>query len=199
MRIALIRHGLTIGNLYRAYVGTTDQPLCREGSEELLLKKARAVYPVAGIVFTSPLLRCIQTAKLLYPELDPLEIPELCERSFGDFEGLNHSEITAKPGFERWGETADSMEFPGGESWESFSARSLSGFLRAAETAKLCGQELAAVFCHGGTIMAVMERFGDPGKSRYDYQCAPGTGVLLKYDNRAKTAEFIRKIAPQGV
>lgn len=196
MRIALIRHGLTIGNVYGAYVGATDQPLCREGREELLERKKHAGYPVAGIVFSSPLLRCIQTAKLLYPALTPQELPELRERDFGAFEGLNHSEIITLPGHEHWGSTPDNMEFPGGESWDSFARRSLAGFFHAAEQSKLQEKEMAAIICHGGTIMAVMEHFGDPAGSRYDYQCAAGAGVLLLYDDQTQTAKLSRKIVP---
>ena len=33
--VYLIRHGKTEGNLKKAYIGVTDQPLCLEGRAEL--------------------------------------------------------------------------------------------------------------------------------------------------------------------
>ena len=37
--IHLLRHALTRGNLEGRYIGQTDEPLCREGREQLLKMK----------------------------------------------------------------------------------------------------------------------------------------------------------------
>ena len=51
MKIYLIRHGKTKGNLEERYIGRTDEPLCEAGRENL--KKYQ--YPQVEMVFTSPM------------------------------------------------------------------------------------------------------------------------------------------------
>lgn len=83
--IYLIRHGMTASNLEGRFVGKTDLPLCPEGIAGLASLMESGEYPNVGLVYTSPLLRCVQTAHLLYPEMDLITIPQL--REF-DFRGL---------------------------------------------------------------------------------------------------------------
>ena len=40
IKIWLIRHGMTAGNREQRYVGTTDELLCEEGRQQIILKKA---------------------------------------------------------------------------------------------------------------------------------------------------------------
>ena len=89
-KITLIRHGKTEGNLEKRYIGITDEVLCEEGRNEILAKE----YPKADIVFSSPLLRCIETAGLIYPNQKPVVIDELKETNFGRFEGKNYKDLS---------------------------------------------------------------------------------------------------------
>ena len=58
LKIYLIRHGKTQGNLSGKYIGArTDEPLCQEGIRELEGKN----YPKAELLFVSPMKRCRQT------------------------------------------------------------------------------------------------------------------------------------------
>ena len=66
MRIYLIRHSLTEGNKEKRYIGTTDEPLCREGIE--LLETRKTEYPEIEYIYVSPMKRCVQTAEIIYPE-----------------------------------------------------------------------------------------------------------------------------------
>ena len=78
--IYLIRHGLTKANLEGNYIGETDLDLCEEGVSELLSLKEQFVYPAVGRVYSSPLRRSVQTARLLYPEMTPVTVDSLRER-----------------------------------------------------------------------------------------------------------------------
>ena len=62
MEIMLIRHSMTAGNLQRRYVGRTDEGLCPEGIE-LAEQKAQFLL-MPDIVYTSPMLRCRETAEI---------------------------------------------------------------------------------------------------------------------------------------
>ena len=60
MKIILIRHGKTKGNIYRRYIGKTDEHLYEYES-------ISGVYPNADFIVVSPMKRCIETAKFIYP------------------------------------------------------------------------------------------------------------------------------------
>ena len=61
LKIYLIRHGKTQGNLSGKYIGArTDEPLCQEGIRELEGKN----YPKAELLFVSPMKRCRQTGEI---------------------------------------------------------------------------------------------------------------------------------------
>ena len=53
MKLLLIRHGMTQGNLEKRYIGRTDEPLCAEG--RTVLQKQTAV--PCSRVFASPMKR----------------------------------------------------------------------------------------------------------------------------------------------
>lgn len=86
-KLHLIRHGLTKGNLDGLYIGHTDMPLCSQGIEQIKKMKKDYTYPAADYVFSSPLKRCVSTAKLIYPNIKPIIIEDLIEYDFGQFEG----------------------------------------------------------------------------------------------------------------
>ena len=66
MIIVLIRHGMTEGNVSRRYIGITDENLCPKGQEILNENIKNRMYPMADIVFSSTMKRCVQTAKIIY-------------------------------------------------------------------------------------------------------------------------------------
>ena len=68
-KLHLIRHGMTAGNLQGLYIGSgTDLPLCDEGRAQLAELKERFEYPQVDTVFSSPLLRAVETANILFPD-----------------------------------------------------------------------------------------------------------------------------------
>ena len=69
-RIIFIRHGMTPGNLEKRYIGgRTDEELCEQGIADIRSRIAHRIYPTADELYVSPMLRCRQTAQLIYPEL----------------------------------------------------------------------------------------------------------------------------------
>ena len=81
IKLWLIRHGKTEGNKLSRYIGTTDEPLCQEGTEFL----HKMDYPKVQAVYVSPLKRCVQTAEILFPGEPVHIIEELAECDFGSF------------------------------------------------------------------------------------------------------------------
>ena len=89
-KLHLIRHGLTSGNLQGLYIGSgTDIPLCDEGRAQLAELKERFEYPQVDTVFSSPLMRAVETANILFPNAThQFSVHDLREAGFGVFE--NH-------------------------------------------------------------------------------------------------------------
>lgn len=173
--IILLRHSMTQGNLEGRYIGCrTDEPLCEEGIR--LLK--RRSYPAADRICASPMKRCVETAQVIWG--NPVSItlvPELRECDFGDFENKNYQELNGDPDYQAWIDSGGTLPFPGGESMEAFKSRCQSGFAKL--TGEITESGTMALVVHGGTIMAILERFGSPRKAYFDYQVKNGCGYLL--------------------
>ena len=84
-KLHLIRHGMTAGNLQGLYIGSgTDIPLCDEGRAQLNELKERFEYPQVDTVFSSPLLRAVETANILFPDAKhTFTVHDLREAGFG--------------------------------------------------------------------------------------------------------------------
>lgn len=178
MLLYLIRHGKTAGNLERRYVGRTDEPLCQEGIREL---KARR-YPPADRIVASPMRRCLESAAVIYGDERRAEICDgLREMDFGVFEYHTYGEMQGWPSYQAWLDGGGLEAMPGGESRESFSSRCVQAFEEEADrlVREVSSDGCVAFVVHGGTIMAVMERFGVPKKGYYDWQMENGQALLL--------------------
>lgn len=173
MKWILIRHGQTQGNLERRYLGChTDEPLCDQGVQFLKIAK----YPRVSRVFISPMLRCRQTAQLLYPNLVPEVVEDFRECDFGTFENLCYEELNGRADYQRWLDSGGEIAFPFGESRREFVARCVRAFEKLLS---LQPEQDCALIVHGGTIMAIMEAFALPKGSYFDFQVPCGAGYAL--------------------
>ena len=179
MKWLLIRHGQTRGNLEHRYIGCrTDEPLCQEGI--MLLQRRK--YPPAARVFVSPMKRCRETAALLYPDVPAVVVDDFRECDFGAFENKNYAELDGRADYQAWIDSGGELPFPGGESRAQLAARCAEAFGRIREQDEDC-----AVIAHGGTIMAIMERFAEPKGSYFDFQVRNGGGYILWDDGSYET------------
>jgi alpha-ribazole phosphatase len=169
--ITLIRHGKTSGNYEKRYVGITDEQMTMEGEREIHIRK----YPEADIVFSSPLVRCVRTAKIIYPGKDIILIDDLRETNFGLFEGKNYKELSGNPDYQAWIDGGGVDAFPGGESREDASKRSLRGFYSLIQQA--ADYTNISVICHGGTIMAILSQLF--GGDYYSYHIENSEGFTF--------------------
>lgn len=168
--LLLLRHGQTPGNALGRYLGRTDEPLSPQGRAAVLALNP----PKVGRVYVSPLLRCRQSAALLYPGQPALPVEGLRECEFGRFENKSFRELADDPDYQRWVDSGGTLPFPGGESREDFVRRTLAAF----EGLDLRGG--AAIVAHGGTVMALMSVL--LGGDYFDYQTPCATGFLCRWD-----------------
>ncbi len=108
IKVVLIRHGESQWNLENRFTGWTDVDLTPKGVAEAheaarLLKDGGYAFDA---VYTSVLKRAIRTQAIAMEDLDLLWVPvvrhwRLNERHYGDLQGLNKAETTAKFGEEQ--------------------------------------------------------------------------------------------------
>ena len=181
MIVYLIRHGMTMGNQMKRYIGTTDEPLCPEGIEQLRRKKEHYMF-VPDELYVSPMLRCIETADFLFPEITKKIISDFRECDFGLFENKNYLELSDCPEYQTWIESGGTLPFPGGEAVDQFKERCCLAFEKMVDQIFRKDWSAVNVVVHGGTIMSIMERYARPEKSYYEWHVENGRGYTLLAD-----------------
>lgn len=182
LKLLLIRHGETEGNKRKRYIGKkTDKPLCQEAGE--MLEKLK--YPMVQAVYASPMIRCTQTAGILFPEKKLNIIDELAECDFGEFENKNYLELDGNENYQAWIDSGGLLPFPGGESREEFKRRNVIGFQKAVNSCIRKEIKSAALVVHGGTIMNIMEEYADEKRPFYDWHVQNGRGFEVEIDTES--------------
>jgi alpha-ribazole phosphatase len=170
MKITFIRHGKTAGNIAKLYIGRTDESLCEEGRADAA---ARAVQTDVKCVFVSPMRRCRETAKLLFPNAEQFVIDDFREIDFGDFEGKSSAVMSdaksGDPRYQAWVNSDCEDAIPNGESPAEFRLR----VIRAFETMILSRQADASdivIVAHGGVIGYISAAFETPKSKEHWWQ-----------------------------
>ncbi|HIW74277.1 MAG TPA: histidine phosphatase family protein [Firmicutes bacterium] len=187
IEVILLCHGASPGGTDRRYAGqTANQPLSERGKRELLSRKAHGAYPPAEALYVSPLSRCTETARLLYPMLVPVILPSLAELDVGSFEGKTYEQLKDDPSYQRWRETGGRAAPPGGESGEAFAQRLLGAMRQIAADSRSGAFHSAAVITHSSCIRTLAARLCPPAESGADgYGGRPvssGGGYRVKMD-----------------
>lgn len=173
--IYLIRHGETVYNAEKRYQGIQDIPLSPEG--RAALRKADIM---PETVYTSPLSRALDTARILFPQARLIPAQDLREMNFGRFEGRNFIEMEHDADYRAWVESGCTGRCPDGESKEEFSNRVCAAFERLVNMALETAAPLLVIVAHGGTQMAAMERYAYPRRDYYAWRAGNGAGYVLE-------------------
>ena len=196
--IHFIRHGAIDATLSGKYIGITDVPLSQKGKQDLEQFRQTYHYPHAQVVFTSPLQRCTETCRILYPELNPLSIADLRECNFGEWEDKTAEELKGDADFEQWlagnGEAAP----PRGESNADFIRRICRMFESIVEGLMKTGTTESVVVSHGGVIMTLLAVYGLPQAKPFEWTMDNGFGYSVRVTpmlwQRDKVTEVFRRI-----
>lgn len=178
--IHFIRHGSIDDTLVGKYIGTTDAPLSDRGRMDLRKLDYEYKYPGTQVVFTSPLKRCTETAKILYPEQNPLVIDNLSECNFGEWEGKTADELKNDPDFKKWLAGDSSVKPPRGESNADFTRRVCKMFESIVEGLMKTGTTESVIVTHGGVIMTLLAVYGLPQAKPFEWTMDNGFGYSLR-------------------
>jgi probable phosphoglycerate mutase len=174
MKIYLIRHGETTGDLEDRYGGSYDEHLTDRGKEQLLVTANNLAGKGIEIIFSSPLIRAKESAGIIAEKIGaPIEyISGLQERHYGILTGLTKQEAQ-----EKYPEVVELHKDPKntdqeGEGYEEFNQRVIQTFK---QITKAEYQTIATV-SHGGPIKTIF-RFLDNELLR-----SIGDGEILELD-----------------
>lgn len=145
--LGLMRHGLTDWNVQLRLQGISDIPLNETGLQQAKAASAKINRADWDIILASPLSRAKTTAEIIAERtgLEIVIVPDLVERSFGEAEGLSHTQ---------WRELYESgKEIPGLESLEELKTRAQS--LLSLVSTHYDGKRVLAV-SHGAYIRKVL-------------------------------------------
>lgn len=181
MKLILVRHGVTKENLERRFLGVTDVPLAPEGAAQAV--EAARRMPAVDHIYVSPLIRCRQTATLVWPTVGQTVIPELRETDFGPFEGKTHEELQDDPLYDQWLSYPDDPTIvPRVENIVACALRATRALEELTARAKADGCECVGVVSHGGTLMSMLTRHGRPTRDYYNWRMDNCSGYVAELD-----------------
>lgn len=183
-KLHLIRHGMTEGNLRGLYIGSgTDMPLCDEGRRQLAELKERFEYPQVDTVFSSPLLRAVETAAILFPDAKrQFTVQDLREAGFGVFEGRPVKELVHDESFKKWITPGSGFVPEGAEPTEQFHSRCAQSLLKLFEYMIRTETTEAACVTHGGVIMSMLSQRALPSRRPEQWMADAGCGYTVQTD-----------------
>ncbi|MCQ2513763.1 MAG: histidine phosphatase family protein [Ruminococcus sp.] len=178
--IHFIRHGAIDETMAGKYIGTTDVTLSDKGRMALRKLDYEEKYPGTQVVFTSPLKRCTETCKILYPEQTPLVIDNLSECNFGEWEGKTAEELKGNSDFEKWLAGDSSVKPPKGESNADFTRRICLMFESMVDGLIKTGTTESVIVTHGGVIMTLLAIYGMPQAKPFEWVMDNGFGYSMR-------------------
>lgn len=178
MKLYLIRHGQSEANLHKMHAGWGQFPLTEKGREDAL----RAGKILEGLTFdkiySSDLIRAIETQQLAYPSDSVERNPLIREINAGKLVGRLFAECLEEYG-EPYANHRRIFDYSayGGESYDELCAR-IRAFLDILEQSPY---ENVAAFCHGGIITTLLDVITGKRHERRQFVCENGSVSVFEY------------------
>ena len=191
--VLLIRHG-DHDWLGHTLVGRTPGIHLNEHgwNQARAVAKWAEVYPVEAI-FTSPILRAVQTAEPLGQRfhLNPETHLSFNEIDFGEWMNCRFDELEGDPLWTKWNTYRSAVRVPGGETMAEVQTRALAG-LRT-----LQNYHCVAVVSHGDVIKAmVAETLGFTLNELHQFEISTGGVTILEIEHGRTTILALNQRPP---
>ena len=154
MKVYVVRHGQSETTLSGKRAGQTDVKLTDQGYKDAMEARRKLCGIRFDRVFSSDLVRAVETARTAIPGVEPETVRELREIDVGRIAGNTNAECRAIFGelFAEYYPKHNYIPF-GGEDLPMLKAR-VFRFMESLESIEGC--ENIAVFAHGGSIRAML-------------------------------------------
>jgi broad specificity phosphatase PhoE len=149
-QITLIRHGVTEWNLNGRFQGHTDIPLSEKGQQQAQMLAKHLKKAKVDIIYSSPLQRAMETAKMVFPNREIIQDARLKELHFGAFEGFTQVENEQHQDYAWWFADPFKRPAPQGESYQALRNRAVEWMKTLPEDKHI------VAFTHSGTIQMLL-------------------------------------------
>lgn len=211
--LVLLRHGKSLWNALNLFTGWVDVPLAFEGIQEAIKAGEKLKNYCFDEVYTSALIRSIQTAMIVLsknkcgkmpviqhdrgrmkewanmpdslPILPVYEYEELNERYYGQLQGLNKQETAEKYGSDTVHKWRRSYAInpPGGESLKDNYERTIP-FFKSVIIPKLDEGKNILVSAHGNSLRAIVKFLDNISDEDIPkFEIPTGEPIIYKYEN----------------
>jgi len=180
MKLYMVRHGQSETNLAKRFTGWAQVNLTQQG----IADAKRAGEYLKGLsfdrVYSSDLIRAVQTAQYALPGCEPVQMAELREIGLGE---LEHQQIDACA--ERYGEefviNRRNYNFVpyGGENQDMIEKR-VRSFMQMLENDPC---DMAIAFAHAGTLQTALDVVLGMRMDRSHLRCSNGSIAVFEYEN----------------
>ncbi|MDE1907070.1 MAG: histidine phosphatase family protein [Rhodospirillales bacterium] len=187
VRLLLVRHApsLSAGLL----AGRLDVPAALPPTPAPARERLASLLPAPRNLFTSPALRCRQTAEALFPGTEYTQDSRLWEQDFGAWEGQNAAALPDLGPLNRPDLAAHRP--PGGESFLEVAARA------APALAEIAAQGPAIIITHAGLIRAAIGLALGEAAQGLAFEIAPFSATLLSVSGGVWSIGFVNlKLLP---
>ena len=160
MKIYLVRHGETTGDIENRIGGSYDDHLTEKGRAQLVQTAQGLAGKNIDIIFSSSLLRAKESAHIIQEKLKcPLEILDgLQERHYGVLTGMDMNEARTKYPEAIARHYDVTYVHPEGENYPDFYERVTRAFQSIASQ----NYKSAVVVAHGGSIKCILKSLNKP-------------------------------------
>ncbi|RKD24943.1 hypothetical protein BEP19_03650 [Ammoniphilus oxalaticus] len=186
MKWIWVRHGETEMNRQGRYLGHLDPPLNEHGRQQARNLRAIVQQWQPTKVYSSDLLRCVQTAEIVGSPLRVETSTALRELNFGTWDGRRYDELmqTDGPTLTAWIDDPFTLAPPGGETLLKLGKRVddwVAGMLAASRS-----DDVALVVTHGGPLRWLLSHwlYGDARRFWEAPGVAHGGGVIIRWDGQ---------------
>lgn len=189
MRMVLLRHGESEGNVKRIYAGHLEVPLTERGraqAEEAAMHLCRFDFDV---IYTSPLDRAYETAyiagRLDQLNTEIIRMEGLMEMSFGDCEGMTFAQIEANyPELVKALSKSDiNAQYPNGECLKGFYERIVDVY-EAVKANLIASDKDYLIVAHSGVIRALLAKeISGSGSSYWQYRIENCGYAVIDYSS----------------
>jgi alpha-ribazole phosphatase len=182
----LVRHGITLWNVQKKYLGHTDIGLVESEKSQLCGLRGEMSKLTFDYFFSSDLLRCQETAAYIKPEVSFQLEKRVRELNFGEWEGKTYDQLKHDIRYTNWLDDWEELGPPNGETGIQFKARVdqfLTELLQRIEKMGTKGGRVPKVLIitHGGVIRHILSRCIS-GRSFWQWKITYGKGYRLSLD-----------------
>ncbi len=180
MKLYMVRHGQSETNLAKRFTGWAQVNLTEQG----IADAKRAGEYLKGLsfdrVYSSDLIRAVQTAKHALPGCEPVQMPELREIGLGELELQDIAECTERYG-EEFAINRRHYNFVpyGGENRDMMEMR-VRSFMQMLEN-NPC--DMAIAFAHAGTLQTALDVVMGMRMDRSHVACLNGSVAVFEHYN----------------